>query len=239
MSVLTLTKVPDCEALIADDLRTWFDTDQKFSNLFPGVNLKISTDHPFVNLMQQSVPDTGKYDTTGFPCLTVIDTNFNKLVETPVAPETVRLLPSLIDEIKAGGRNKFIMSKQALAELEAAFEGQEFLRAEGYQTLRRTQIAMEIWTTNKVQKDKTFDLVSAYLFGPNRFSQHTDNEVIIEEESVTGEKSGIYNMDFGEILYGGMLRFTCAYSVGYYIVREFTIGRVVEVQVHGMVGGVD
>lgn len=236
MAKLVLTKIPDCEALLADDIRSWFDTEQKFSELFPKVNLKVSTDHPFVGLLQQSVPEGGKYDVSGFPCITVIDTNFNKLVETPVLPQTMKLLPVLVDEIKAGGRNKFIMSKQALAELEAAFKGKEFLRAEGYQTLRRTQMAIEIWAANKVQKDKIFDLVSAYLVGQQRFKQHVENEVIIEEESITGEKSGIYNFDFGEVLYGAMIHFSTAYTVGYYEVKDYTVVEGVSVIAHGMVG---
>lgn len=236
MSKLVLTKIPDCEALIADDIREWFATDQKFSDLFPGQNLKVTTDHPFVALMSQDVKEGGKYDLAGFPCITVIDTNFTKLVETQVAPQVVKLLPALVNEIKAGGRNKFVMSKKALAELEAAFVGKEFLRAEGYQTFRRTQMAIEIWAANKIQKDKIFDLVSAYLVGQKRFKQHVDNEVIIEEETITGEKSGIYNFDFGEVLYGAMIHFSTAYTIGYYEVMDYTIVEDVSVSVNGMVG---
>ena len=239
MANLVFTKIPDCEALIADDIKSWFDGDQKFSELFPDANLKVSTDHPFVSLLQQSVPEGGKYNVSGFPCITVIDTNFNKLVETPVAPQTMKILPAILDEIKAGGRNKFIMSKQALAALTGAFKAlppeEQFLRAEGYQTLRRTQIAIEIWATNNIMKGKIFDLVSMYLVGQQRFKQHTDNEIIIEEESVTGERSGIYNFDFGEVLYGAMIRFTVAYTVGYYTVKDFVTIAGVEVDVHGMV----
>lgn len=233
---MVLTKIPDCEALIADDIREWFATDQKFSDLFPKQNLKVTTDHPFVALMSQDVKEGGKYNLEGFPCITIIDTNFNKLVETPVLPQTMKLLPILIDEIKAGGRNKFVMSKQALAELEAAFVGKEFLRAEGFQTLRRTQMAIEIWAANKVQKDKIFDLVSAYLVGQKRFDQHVENEVIIEEESITGERSGIYNFDFGEVLYGAMIHFSTAYTVGYYEVKDYTVVEGITVEAHGMVG---
>ena len=236
MAKLVLTKIPDCEALIADDLREWFSTDQKFSDLFPGQNLKVTTDHPFVALLSQTVAEGGKYDLTGFPCVTIIDTNFTKLVETPVQPQVMRLLPVLIDEIKAGGRNKFVMSKQALAELETAFVGKEFLRAEGFQTLRRTQMAIEIWAANKTQKDKIFDLISAYLIGERRFNHHTENEVMIEEETITGERSGIYNFDFGETLYGSMIHFNTGYTVGYYEVMDYTVVGEITVDAHGMVG---
>lgn len=235
MAKLVLTKVPDCEALIADDIRDWFAMEQKFSELFPKQNLKVSTDHPFVSLMSQEVKEGGKFDLAGFPCVTVIDTSFSKLVETPAIPQVVKLLPTLIDEIKAGGRNKFVMSKQALMELEAAFKEKGFLRAEGYQTYRRTQMAIEVWATNKIQKDKIFDLLSAYLIGQQRFKQHTDNEVIIEEESITGERSGIYNFDFGEVLYGAMLRFTVAYSIGYYEVKDYIVVDDITTNTTGMI----
>jgi hypothetical protein len=239
---LVFTKIPDCEALIADDMRDWFASDQKFTDLFPNDALKVSTDHPFVALLQQSVTEGESYQLTGFPCVTVIDTNFSKLVETPVHPQTMKILPAIVDEIKAGGRNMFIMSKQALADLEASFKSleslpveEQFLRAEGYQTLRRTQMAIEVWALNNVMKGKIFDLVTMYLAGQRRFSMHTESEVLIEEETITGEKSGIYNFDFGETLYGGMLRFTVAYTVGYYIVKDFTIGAGAQVTVNGLV----
>jgi len=234
---LAITKIPDCECLIADDMRDWFNTDQKFSDLFPRDALKISTDHPFVSLLQQKVPEGQAYDLGGFPAVTVIDTNFSKLVETPVQPMTMKIMPALVGEIKAGGRNRFIMSKQDLAvleekfkELEATPAGDQFLRAEGYQTLRRTQMAIEVWALNEVMKGKIFDLVTMYLVGQRRFSMHTDSEVLIEEETITGEKSGIYNFDFGEVLYGGMIRFTCAYTVGYFIIKDFTIMKEVQVK---------
>jgi hypothetical protein len=236
MGKLVLTKIPDCEALIANDIRDWFATDQKFSELFPGQNLKVSTDHPFVSLLTQNVADGSSYDLSGFPSVTVIDTNFVKLVETPVLPQTMRLLPTLIDEIRAGGRNKFIMSKQALVALEQAFVGQQYLLAEGFQTLRRTQMAIEIWATNKIQKDKLFDLVSLYLVGQQRFKQHTENEIVIEEESINGERSGVYNFDFGDVLYGAMLHFNVAYTVGYFEIKTYTTVGTIDVVAHGMVG---
>jgi hypothetical protein len=246
---LVFTKIPDCEALITDDMKVWFDGGTeaegggpKFTELFPKDTLKISTDHPFVALLQQKVPDGGTYSLSGFPCVTVIDMNFNKLVETPVAPQTMKILPAILDEIDAGGRNKFIMAKKTRLALGEAFKpllalpvADQFLRAEGYQTMRRTQMAIEIWATNNVMKGKIFDLVTMYLTAQQRFKMHTEAEVMIEEESINGEKSGIYNFDFGETLYGGMIHFSCAYTVGYYIIKDFVIGAGVEVIENGMV----
>ena len=239
MSALTFTKIPDCEALIANDLREWFEKEIDFSELFPREKLKVSTDHPFVALLQQNVPEGEKYNVSGFPCVTVIDTSFSKLVETQVAPEVMKILPAIITEIENGGRNKFIMSKQDLASLKELFKTNEFVRAEGFQTLRKTSLAIEIWSTNSVQKGKIFDLVSMYLVGQQRFNQYTQNEIIIEEETISGERSGIYNFDFGEVLYGGMIRFNVAYTVGQYTVKDYEIGASVQVQVNGMVGGDD
>jgi hypothetical protein len=220
---LNIVRCPDIEKIISDDIRAYFDEDVDFKSLFPMDTVKVSTDHPFINLMNQE-GSGGVYNLSCLPALTVIDTSFVKLIETPVAPQTMKILPALVDEIKLYGRDQFTMSKQVLSVLEDSFKTQPFLLAEGYETWRKTTIAIEIWAANNVLKGKIFDLVSLYLVGSRRFSLHQNQGIMIEEETVTGEKSGIYNFDFGETIYGAMVHFTVGYKVGAYSVKDFVIG---------------
>jgi hypothetical protein len=228
--ILSFARVPDVENIIANDLRNYFTISGiEFVSLFPKDTLKISTDHPFVSLMNQEVPEGGKYNLACLPAVTVIDTQFTKLIETPVAMQVMKIMPSIIDDIKTYGRDQFIMSKQVSNELEELFKTEEFIRADGYETWRKTSLSIEIWAANSIMKSKIFDLVSMYLIGQNRFDLHTNQEVMIEEETINGEKSGIYNFDFGETLYGAMLRFTVGYKVGFYTVKDYIIGNSVTV----------
>ena len=231
---LNIVRCPDVEKIIADDMRAYFQDDVDFASLFPKDQIKVSCDHPFVNLMNQEVKEGGKYNLSVLPAVTVVDTQFVKLIDTPVAPQIMKILPAFVDEIKQYGRDRFTMSKQTLAALQAAFAvpGTEFLRAEGYETWRKTSLAIEVWANNSVMKSKIFDLVSMYLAGARRFSLHTDQGIMIEEETIQGEKSGIYNFDFGETLYGAMFHLTVGYSVGAYTVKDFTIGAGVTIEAH-------
>jgi hypothetical protein len=227
---LNIVRCADVEKIIADDLRAYFQEDIDFASLFPRDQVKVSSDHPFVNLMNQEVSEGGKYNLSCLPAVTVIDTQFVKLIDTPVAPQTMRILPALVDEIKKYGRDQFTISKQTLAALVDSFKTEDHLLAEGYETWRKTSIAIEVWANNNVVKGKLFDLVTLYLAGARRFALHTEQDIMIEEETVTGEKSGIYNFDFGEVLYGSMIRFTVGYKVGAYQVKNFEIGKSVVIQ---------
>jgi hypothetical protein len=225
MANLIIAKTPDIENIIAEDLRAYFADDVHFDELFPkSDNLKVSTDHPFVSLLQQNVTEGEVYNLTGFPSVTVIDMNWEKLVETPTHPQVVQVKRGIVDEIERMGRNAFIMSKQTLAALKAAFATTDTLKGEGFQTFRRTHIAVEVWATNNLIKGKIFDLVGLYLMNQRRYDLHTNYGIIIEEGSITGERSGIYNFDFGSTLYGAMIRFPAGYDVCYYVVKDFTIG---------------
>lgn len=230
MDNLVFCHAPDIENIIANDLREFFISDVKFNELFPNDQIKVSTDHPFVQLMNQEISEGEKYDLSAFPSVTVVDTNFSKLIETPVVPQAIKVKKAILDEIKTGGRDQFIMSKQALLSLEAAFSEKEELSGEGYETFRKTQIAIEIWAGNNLLKGKIFDLVSLYLIGSRRFNLHNNKNTTIEEETITGERSGIYNFDFGEILYGGIIRFDVGYKVGFYSLKDMILGGGISIQ---------
>jgi hypothetical protein len=226
MSNLVFAKSPDVENIIANDLRDFLVNEVKFDELFPGNNVKISTDHPFVDLMQQDIPESGSYDlTTGFPSVTVIDTNFDKLIETSVNPKSITIEYAIMAEINKYGRDQFIMSKQTKKTLEETFAANDNanLHGTGYETHRKTHVAIEIWAQNNLLKSKLFDLVSLFLINGKKFELHTNKGVTVEDYTITGERSGIYNFDFGEILYGAMLRFDVAYQVGYYTISDDTI----------------
>jgi hypothetical protein len=181
--------------------------------------------------MNQEVPEGGKYSLACLPAVTIIDSNFSKLVEIATNPQVYEIKPSIIDELKQYGRDQFITSKQVLGLLEDKFKTEDVLKADGIETYRRTSVSIEIWAANNILKSKIFDLISLYLIGERRTSLRENMGLMIEDESITGEKSGIYNFDFGEILYGAMLRFTVGYNVGFYIVKDFIPAENYEVSV--------
>jgi hypothetical protein len=165
---LSFAKIPDIENIIATDLKSFFDSDMPFTSLFPNDTLKVSTDHPFVNLMNQEVPEGGKYSLACLPAVTIIDSNFSKLVEIPTNPQVYEIKPTIINELEQYGRDQFITSKQVLNLLKEKFLTTDVLKADGIETFRRTSISIEIWAANNILKSKIFDLISLYLIGERR-----------------------------------------------------------------------
>ena len=220
MANLSFCNFPDVESILATTIKNFFYSKMKFTELFPQNTLKVSTDHPFLALMDQQVPEGGSYNLESMPSITVIDTNFNKLIETAALPKKVIIKKEILDEIAFGGGDQFTMSKQDKAALTEAFKTTNILHADGFETSRKTQIAIEVWADNNIMKSRLFDMVSLCLIEQSRTDVRTNYGLMIEEETISGERSGIYNFDFGKILYGGIIRFTVGYFVGLYTVTE-------------------
>lgn len=224
MSNLIISKTPDVETILVNNLQDYFFNHIKFKELFRGKEVKITTDHPFVNLFQQQVDDD-KYDLTGFPCITVIDANTEKAVQANIAPQVYRITNDLVTDINQYGRDKYLISKQTLTALKEALKGQEFIRAEGYETHKRSKVAIEIWAANAVIKNVLYDLTDLFFSASDwLFTLHQNYGILIEENSIVGEKSGIYNYDFGGILYGAMINMGITYQIAQYTIKDFTLG---------------
>ncbi|MFA5048651.1 MAG: hypothetical protein WC516_06525 [Patescibacteria group bacterium] len=229
------SKITDVENVMANDMRDYFINKIKFASLYPGVNLKISTDHPFVSLMQQTVPESGVFDLTGlFPAITVIDTNSAKLIDSMVAPGYGTIPIGILADIETYKRDKYIISKEDLTRLIAAFEGKTELIGLGVETQKKVSITIEIWALNNAMKGKIYDLISLYLV--NRMIYLRENyEIMLDEASINGERSGTYNFDFGETLYGSMLRFTCGVVASMWEIVDIDNLASVDVSVNGLI----
>lgn len=233
---MVISKTVDIETILSNTLKQYLVDDIKINRLFPDSEVKISSDHPFVPLLQQVVPEGDKYDLSGFPSITIVDTNTGKAVDTPTAPLVYKITPSILDDIRTFGRLKYILSKQDLLDLETLFKTNDELKAEGYENFKRSNMAIEIWTTNATVKNKLYDLVNLFLSASKwLFTLHTDYSIIIEDYTISGEKSGIYNFDFGEILYGAMIRFSATHQIAQYELKNYLIGSSVNVELNCLI----
>lgn len=226
MSNLIIANTPDVEEIFVNELQKYFYEDIKFSDLFPkSDSLKISATHPFVALFEQVVPEGSTYDLSGFPCLTITDMNSNRALDVPIqgVNQVARVTRAILEDIKSQGRNKYIMSKQTLTDLETAFEGKDYLLAEFFQTFKKSHVAIEIWSDNKIIKDKLFDLVNLFLINDKRLMLNDVYGLKIDDNTMNGEKSGTFNFDFGKTLYGGMIYLEVDYSTTYTTVKDFTV----------------
>src|SRR3972149_4038151 len=97
---LIISKFVDAETIIANKLKNYFADEIKFSTLFPDTEIKIGTTHPFVNLLQQEIPEGEKYDLKGFPSITVIDTNDSEGLESPTTPLIYKIDSGIVTDIK-------------------------------------------------------------------------------------------------------------------------------------------
>jgi hypothetical protein len=226
-----ITMVPDIEAILTEDLKGYLYEDVKLKSVFPNVKggVRVSPVHPFAYLIDQQVNGT-RVPVDLFPSLTVIVNQDSKAAQIGIVPEDAVVGETEIAHIIAN-RGKYIISDDDVAALQAMVDAGA-VNAVGMSTLRTAIVSLELWADNVVLKNRIFDLAEAYLFGMKRYELYSAHDVRIAEESVTGNRSGNYNFDFGKVYYGGMIQFSLDYQISQYFVDteigEYSIRHTVE-----------
>ncbi|MAH44797.1 hypothetical protein CMI37_03160 [Candidatus Pacearchaeota archaeon] len=224
MAKYFITVTPDVETIVYAALRTYFFEEVKFATLFEHFgNLTISGTHPFARLMEQEQGtqiETAQY----FPSVTgavETDTLNTALASLSNRVEEVAITASEIADIKAKRNTHYLVTDEdllALEELIAASSSGSILATDGMETSRRSNFVFEIWSQNPEVRGRIFDLMALFLTGSAQFEKlHEAEGIMIQEGSVNGQKSGIYNYDFGQALHGAVLRCDIDYSSRQYV----------------------
>lgn len=214
-----LNIVPDIEEIIIEEVKKYFNDEVRFKGVYPNFgNIRISGTHPFAFLIDQQINDT-TIPTGLFPNVTIVNDTDQKSPEIPIMTplKDILIKSAEISDIESN-RDKYSISEKDLEELKNLTNNAGELYAQGTETYRMANMVIEIWSENPKVKNKIYDLMLGFLVGIKRFTIKDEYGIIINEGSVSGEKSGNYNFDFGKIIYGAIMRFTADFSV-----RNYTI----------------
>jgi hypothetical protein len=200
-----LTKVPVIEDLLVKDLREYLGL-IRFKEQYPNhKNLGVSNDHPFERLLASGEPDF-----TILPSITIVSANDGEVQGMSKGWKITSLEKADIIGMKP---EEWILSETALVELNTAFQTKDQIHGLMHSTMWRDSVSFEIWTENIQVKNDIFSLVLAYLSGPQIIGLHQKHDIVIHSNTIRGQRSGYYNIDFGKTLYGGRIEVSVDYPI--------------------------
>lgn len=240
-SYVVIQKTPDIESILTNMIRFYLKEKVDFQEMFPNQgDVKVVTDHPFAKLIhEQSTSQDGGTTRTGtasmFPCVVVtagsVQKNPPNLLQGGVQWYTLKR--AILNDIDAMGANHFVISQEAITQLTGLFDASptDEVHAEGIVLPKRANVSIEIWAENHVVRNRLYDLVEAFLGGYARQDLDANHFVTLFDDSIAGEKGGLYNWEFGVFLHGGTLRLHCDYQSMVYTINTVTEIAGVEVDI--------
>lgn len=213
MAKYIINIVPDVEDILLGSLQKHLIGEVHFKDIYANFgNVRVSAVHPFAVLLEQQIlGSTSKVSL--FPSVTLIE---NVNAKNPSVPHLAQYQNVVVAAAEVAditnNREKYIISDTDLAALDAATQGENYINAIGTVTHIRGNFIAEIWSENLKVKNRLFDVVRNFLLGVYRYTLVENHDVKLSED-VQGEKSGIYNYDFGKVLYGAVLKFDADYVI--------------------------
>ena len=212
MAKYIINAVPDVEDVLLSSLQKHLVDEVHFEAIYANFgNVRVSAVHPFAILLEQQISGSTKRINL-FPSVTLIENISNKNPALPllIQYQDVVVAAAEVADI-TNNRDKYIISDADLAALVALTEDEKTVNAKGTVTYIRGNFIAELWSENLKVKNRLFDVVRNFVLGVWRFTL-LENYDIKLSETIEGERSGIYNYDFGKVLYGATLKFDADYS---------------------------
>jgi hypothetical protein len=210
---------PNINKIMTTELKEHFSKDVKFSDIYSNFGgIRVSSTHPFAHLMNTEINGV-TYDGNLFPSITIVGNHDQKnpQINIPAHIKDIRIKAAEIADITTN-RERYIISDADLAALQSLTAGELYENAHGIQEERRSDFVIEIWAENDDVKGRIYDILVNFLIGYKRFTIKENYDIVIVEDSITGERDGNYNFDFGKMLYGSIVRFNIDYIVAQYYV---------------------
>jgi hypothetical protein len=238
-------------AVIEEYLET-IQLDKTFRNFHTHVTLR----HPFAHLFLEK----GLKAADHFPSVVVSTCDEGKPPELDGLPpimqgcsemDAVGLSGEDIDVILAttetrttGGKTverqkpgiPIVASEEAIAAIRSKLvKPEDMVYGWSVRTYRRDSISIEIWAENEQVKNQIYSDLDLFILGNLRnilISKYENNDLKIDEESIQGQRSGAWNIDFAVVLSGANIRFEVNYAVEQILIdtglkalhREIVIG---------------
>ena len=208
----------DSEKVLIDNIANYFNKEIKFSQIYKKQgNVNVSGVHPMAYLVNKQV-NGAAIDIKLFPSVTIIGENNSHNPDINILDNMSDVIfdATELADIK-NNPDKYFIAEEDYNQLAEILKTNPEIYGQGGQSYRRENIAIEIWSENKIVKDNLFSAMLNFLCGKNRFTLKEEYDINIHRHTVAGERSGIYNFDFGGILFGAIIRFQLDSYIAQYI----------------------
>jgi hypothetical protein len=201
------------EQKLVKELKKYFnclDIDKMFQN----VTLNITNEHPFA----QSLGNQGSVNSPGlFPAIVITSETDGHTPPGGHFVETERLIlePADVDQLIPYG---YMIEPETVERIREEFTGREENKIYGstYIIRRSERISIQIWAVNVQLKNYLYEMIRLFILGGLHECMEElrkNQNLVIFDETVTGQRSGTYSQAFGMTLAGANIVFDVDYMI--------------------------
>lgn len=198
--------------------------DRTFANFRPHVTLQ----HPFAGVFLDGSPKAADH----FPAVVVSTYDDCKPPEMDGLPPQMQ--GTSVDAVGVSGEDidailsarekngkpvpgiPIAANPESVEALRETLKKQERVFGYSVRLYRQDGISVEIWAENAQVKNQIYEDVRLFVAGGLRSvlaEMYGNYDIKIDGESVNGQRSSAYNVDFGVVLHGANIRFEANYAV--------------------------
>lgn len=173
-------------------------------------NIRVTNEHPFALML----PDF-KYNASLFPVIVISTESDGKPSELSNLAETQTLMLDKSD-VPLLKKTGYMVCDELIEDLQKEMVQKEHLYGITYIVRRKEKITVEIWSENIQLKNELYELCRLFLAGGIHEAMEAEcnnNNLVIFDHTITGDRSGNYNYDFGTTLAGARLSFDADYFI--------------------------
>lgn len=183
----------------------------RMQEMYRNYSVRVTNEHPF-SLMIPSF----EYRKSLFPVVVISTESDNKPSELSNLTETEGLSLER-DDLKILKENGYLVCDALIKDLEKEFDKGKGLLYGITQIIRRQeQISIEIWADNIQLKNEIYEACRLFVAGGLRDAlgeYRKNNNLVVFDTSLNGNRSGNFNYDFGVTLAGARLSFQADYYI--------------------------
>ncbi|MGP1440218.1 MAG: hypothetical protein ACTTJ3_05705 [Treponema sp.] len=197
------------EQAVKDAFIEYFEA-LKASEYYKNYSINITNEHPFSLMLPDFV-----YNRSLFPSIVISTVNDNKPSELNMLSETRELI-LVKEDLEELEKHGYMVCDEVIKELEEVFKTQNEIIGVTKIIRRQEKIAIEIWSENIQLKNELYELIRLFIAGSMRdaMAKYRDNNnLVIFDHTLEGDRSGNYNYDFGVTLVGARITFNADYFI--------------------------
>lgn len=222
--IVIFSDIRVAEELLVSALEKYFD-DLDWVGTYPNFpKIRINNEFPWVPYMRNTMADSGgqldlskviNNQTALFPSLTVVNDSDGKATTQFIRKDSTSLVTEDIVAFKelAAEEGQYI-SPAGLQAIEDAITTNGVVYGTRIIYKKSEVIKIDVTVDDETNvKNRIFDLVMQFLVGQGQIDLNNNEKVEIKTESIHGNRSGVYNIDFGRVLKGSTIQFDVNYDI--------------------------
>jgi hypothetical protein len=210
------------EQMIVKALQDYFNT-MGVPDFYKSVTVNVTNKHPFAQLLLNATKGT-KFNLSLFPAVVVATETDEKPGELAGLIETdgVDLKPDYVNPPEPGAKSPMenegfmMMTPAEYQAIRNAVNQKGHVYGIWTKIRRQDRIAIEIWAENIQLKNELYEAIRLFVCGYMKESfekLYEENDFSLFDNTVHGQRSNNFNVDFGIDLSGALITFEADYSI--------------------------